>query len=111
MCSQTPNLVSRSSATRGSRILDQCNVYLPATYDENDQDTKYDILYLLHGVGGKRYEWLHGSGTSGGNIICNIFDHLIANGEIHRGDSGVIEAVRWSCMERRVSAIGEILGC
>lgn len=67
----------------GKPITKKCNVYLPAGYDENDNDKKYDVLYLLHGVGGNRYEWLHGSGTAGGNfIICNIFDHLIANGDI-----------------------------
>ena len=26
-------------------------VYLPYGYDENDEDTKYDILYLMHGWG------------------------------------------------------------
>ncbi len=64
-------------------ITKQCNVYLPAGYDNNDKATKYNVLYLLHGVGGNRFEWLHGSGERDGNfIICNIFDNLIANGDM-----------------------------
>ncbi len=68
---------------QGEAITKKCNVYLPPGYDAEDKDTKYDVLYLLHGVGGNRYEWLYGSGQEGGNfVILNIFDHLIINGEI-----------------------------
>lgn len=67
----------------GNPIYKRCYVYLPPGYDENDKDTKYDVLYLLHGVGGSRYEWPYGSGQiSGRFVIANIFDNLIANGEI-----------------------------
>jgi len=67
----------------GDAIIKKCNAYLPAGYDENDKDTRYNVLYLLHGVGGNRYEWLDGSGDVDGNsLICNIFDNLIANGYI-----------------------------
>lgn len=68
---------------QGEAITKKCNVYLPAGYDQNDQDRKYNVLYLLHGVGGNRYEWLYGSGQVDGNfVICNILDNLIANGDI-----------------------------
>src|SRR5690554_6192508 len=68
---------------QGEPIEKKCNVYLPAGYDENDQERKYNVLYLLHGIGGNRYEWLNGGGKVGGNyVICNILDNLIANGEI-----------------------------
>ncbi|HWT74103.1 MAG TPA: alpha/beta hydrolase-fold protein [Mobilitalea sp.] len=67
----------------GDSIAKKCNVYLPAGYDQSDKDTKYNVLYLLHGVGGSRFEWLYGSGNADGNhIICNIFDNLITNGDI-----------------------------
>jgi S-formylglutathione hydrolase FrmB len=67
----------------GEPIIKKCNVYLPAGYDENDKITKYNVLYLLHGVGGNRYEWLYGSGNLDENfVICNIFDNLIAKGHI-----------------------------
>ena len=67
----------------GEAIIKKCNIYLPAGYDENHKDIRYNVLYLLHGVGGNRYEWLYGSGNDDGNfVICNIFDNLIANGDI-----------------------------
>lgn len=68
---------------QGDTIEKKVNVYLPAGYDENDINTRYNVLYLLHGVGGSRYEWLYGSGNDNGRfVICNIFDNLIAKGDI-----------------------------
>ena len=67
----------------GESINKRCNVYLPAGYDEQDHETKYDVLYLLHGVGGDRYEWLRSNGMVDNNfIVCNLFDNLIGNGDI-----------------------------
>lgn len=67
----------------GDAIVKKCNIYLPADYDKNDRKTRYNVLYLLHGVGGNRYEWLHGSGEVDGNfVISNIIDNMIANGDI-----------------------------
>lgn len=68
-------------AAAGEPIMKKCNVYLPAGYDGNDVQRRYNVMYLLHGVGGDQYEWL--SSKAGGRaVIANIFDHLIANGEI-----------------------------
>src|SRR5690554_3342126 len=68
---------------QGEPIIKKCSVYLPTGYDENDQERKYNVLYLLHGVGGNCYEWLYGSGMIDDNfVICNILDNLIANGDI-----------------------------
>ncbi len=68
---------------KGESITKKCNIYLPPGYNQADEGTKYNVLYLLHGVGGNRYEWLYGSGQADGNfVIANIFDNLIANGEI-----------------------------
>lgn len=67
----------------GEAITKKCNIYLPAGYDQQDAETKYNVVYLLHGVGGDHFEWLHGDGESEGRyVLCNIIDHLIANGEI-----------------------------
>ena len=68
----------------GEPITKQFYIYLPPGYDAEDKETKYNVLYLLHGVGGSRYEWLRGSGTGahGTYVICNVLDNLIANGEI-----------------------------
>jgi len=67
---------------RGEAIVKTCNVYLPAGYDR-EPGRRYNVLYLLHGVGGDEYEWLRGSGEADGrHAICNLLDHLIAEGEI-----------------------------
>lgn len=67
----------------GDAILKKCNVYLPAAYDPIDNTVRYNVLYLLHGVGGDQYEWLSSNGKVDGRfIICNLFDNLIANGDI-----------------------------
>ncbi|MBP1966129.1 alpha/beta hydrolase [Paenibacillus aceris] len=67
----------------GDAILKKCNVYLPAAYDPNDNAVRYNVLYLLHGVGGDQYEWLSSNGKVDGRfIICNLIDNLIANGDI-----------------------------
>lgn len=71
------------AAVNGEAIMKSCCVYLPACYDESDSDTRYNVLYLLHGVGGDQYEWLHGNGTVDGDyILCRMLDNLIANGDI-----------------------------
>lgn len=67
----------------GDAITKKCNIYTPAGYDKDNKNIKYNVLYLLHGVGGNRYEWLNGSGNIGGRyVIVNILDNLIANGDI-----------------------------
>ena len=53
-------------------------VYLPYGYDENDTQTRYDILYLMHGWGGAAGEYFY----MGDGMIKNMLDHMIENGEI-----------------------------
>ena len=53
-------------------------VYLPYGYDENDTQTRYDIIYLMHGWGGAAGEYFY----MGNGMIKNMLDHLIENGEI-----------------------------
>ena len=48
-------------------------IYLPPAYDKNK---KYPVLYLLHGIGGDEFEWLH----NGHPEI--IFDNLYAENKI-----------------------------
>ncbi|NQX66940.1 esterase [Paenibacillus alba] len=83
----TNRIIDSSEAGRetvaGDAILKKCNVYLPAAYDPNDNSVRYNVLYLLHGVGGDQSEWLSSNGKADGQfIICNLFDNLIANGDI-----------------------------
>lgn len=50
-------------------------VYTPACYNRNDRNTKYPVLYLLHGGGGDEDAW----STLG--RTCQIMDNLIAQGK------------------------------
>lgn len=53
-------------------------VYLPYGYDETDSDTRYDILYLMHG-------WTMTAGDffdTARSGIVPMLDHMIANGDI-----------------------------
>ena len=48
-------------------------VYMPPDYSKNK---KYPVLYLLHGIGGDEFEWLHGGKPE------LILDNLYAQGKI-----------------------------
>lgn len=52
----------------------KATIYLPPNYSKN---TKYPVLYLLHGIGGDEYEWLRDGGKP--NIIL---DNLYSLGKI-----------------------------
>jgi hypothetical protein len=67
----------------GEELVKTCVVYLPYGYDNNDKDTRYNVLYLFHGGCGNRYEWFAGNTRQdGNNALCNLLDNLIANGDI-----------------------------
>lgn len=51
-------------------------VYLPYGYDANDTETRYNIVYLMHGWGGHAGEYFDYTATK------NVFDHMIENGYI-----------------------------
>ena len=59
-------------------VIKTAYVYLPYGYDESDEETRYDIIYLMHGWGGQEGEYF----TFGNGSIKNMLDHLIENGEI-----------------------------
>lgn len=61
----------------GEDVEKKAFVYLPAGYDETKQ---YNVLYLMHGIGGSEREWgLNDAKTS---RVKRIMDNLIANGDI-----------------------------
>lgn len=61
---------------QGEDVEKKATVYLPAGYDETK---KYNVIYLLHGIGGNESEW----GMDDENSRCRkIIDNLIANGDI-----------------------------
>lgn len=55
-------------------------VYLPYGYDAEDEDTRYDIFYLMHGWTGDAELYL--GGENGDRPLKRIFDNLIANGDM-----------------------------
>ena len=57
-------------------ITKDAYVYLPPEYDETKQ---YNVMYLMHGVGGTKTEWMINRQDS---HVKNYFDNLIALGEI-----------------------------
>lgn len=60
----------------GSEITKPAFVYLPYGYDESKQ---YNVLYLMHGIGGNEREW----GMCDANSkVKAMMDHLIQNKEI-----------------------------
>ena len=60
----------------GKEITKYANVYLPYGYSE---DQKYNVLYLMHGIGGDENEW---GMTGSSSEIKRIMDNLIYNGDI-----------------------------
>ena len=60
----------------GAAITKTAYVYTPYGYDENDEETRYNIIYLMHGWGGHAGEYFEYTSTK------NVFDHLIENGDI-----------------------------
>ena len=61
----------------GPEVEKKAFVYLPEGYDESKQ---YNVLYLMHGIGGNQNEW--GLNDARGSKVKKIMDHLIGNGEI-----------------------------
>lgn len=59
-----------------SDVEKEAYVYLPYGYDESKQ---YNVLYLMHGIGGDEEEW--GMTGSSSRVKC-IMDNLIYNGDI-----------------------------
>lgn len=59
-----------------SAIEKPANVYLPYGYDEEKQ---YNVLYLMHGIGGDEDEWGMNASSS---EVKRIMDNLIYNGDI-----------------------------
>jgi enterochelin esterase-like enzyme len=59
------------AATIGKHAL----VYLPAGYDTQDQQRRYDILYLMHGAGMNADSFLRGSDEP--STFKNLLDHMI----------------------------------
>ena len=67
---------SKDYVRNGAAITKTAYIYTPYGYDENDEETRYNIVYLMHGWGGHAGEYFEYES------IKNVFDHLIENGDI-----------------------------
>ena len=67
---------SKDYVGNGAAITKTAYVYTPYSYDENDEENRYNIVYLMHGWGGHAGEYFEFTSTK------NMFDHLIKNGDI-----------------------------
>lgn len=67
---------TKDYAGNGTDISKTAYVYLPYGYDENDTETQYNILYLMHGWGGHAGEYFEYGSQK------NLFDNLIEKGDI-----------------------------
>ncbi len=67
---------SRDYVRKSASITKTAYVYTPFGYDESNTETRYNILYLMHGWGGRAGEYFSYTETK------NLFDNLIANGDI-----------------------------
>lgn len=65
---------SKNYSGNGESVSKTTYVYLPYGYDGDDAETRYDIIYLMHGWGGRAGEYFNSS-------IKNMLDHMIENGE------------------------------
>lgn len=65
-----------NGGTRTKEVI----VYLPFGYDESDMDTRYTIMYLMHGGGGSETTYM--GSEPNGNRLKNIIDHMIENQDI-----------------------------
>ena len=79
MCAHPGTVVPLTYDTKdyprdGAPIRKTAYVYLPCGYGEN-AETRYDILYLMHGWGGHAGEYFEFS------YIKNMFDRMIENGD------------------------------
>ena len=61
----------------GEDVEKKAFVYLPAGYDESK---KYNVIYLMHGIGGSEHEW--GMDNESTSRVKKILDNLIGDGDI-----------------------------
>ena len=67
---------TKDYAGSGGDITKTSYVYLPYGYDEADTETRYDVVYLMHGWGGAAGEYF----TMG--TLKNTFDQLMEQGDM-----------------------------
>lgn len=73
-------------------ITKKAQIYLPYGYDEN---TKYDIVYLMHGAGETYEYWLTKMGTTTRNVLDNMIKNGLCDPVIAVATSWVSDPASW----------------
>ncbi|MCR5521566.1 MAG: MarR family transcriptional regulator [Lachnospiraceae bacterium] len=68
---------TKDYAGDGSDLEKEAFIYLPIGYDGTK---KYNVLFLLHGIGGSIHEW--GLNSAESSKVCTMMDNLTNKGEI-----------------------------
>ncbi len=69
---------TKDYAGNGADIQKKAYVYLPYGYDPDDAETRYDIIYLMHGWGGAAGEYFY----MDNGAIRTMLDQMIERGDI-----------------------------
>ena len=64
----------------GTPYTKRALVYVPYGYDENDTETRYNVLYLMHGHGGGYTTFFRGAGSF--SPMQFVLDAMIEKGRI-----------------------------
>ena len=70
----------RTANPDGGMDTKYVNVYLPHGYDASDKNTRYNVLYLMHGMGENENLLFGGPGEN--RSLKKILDNMMANGDI-----------------------------
>lgn len=73
---ETINYMAYDYLGSGDPVEKKAYVYLPAGYDESKQ---YNVIYLMHGIGGNEDEWRLNDNNS---KLKKILDNLIGEGSV-----------------------------
>lgn len=69
---------TKDYAGNGADIQKKAYVYLPYGYDPDDAETRYDIIYLMHGWDGAAGEYFY----MDNGAIRTMLDQMIERGDI-----------------------------
>ena len=61
---------SKDYVRNGAAITKTAYIYTPYGYDENDEETRYNIVYLMHGWGGHAGEYFEYSSTKNESSVA-----------------------------------------
>jgi len=67
---------------RGSAVQKDMLVYLPAGYNAEDKNTRYNVLYLIHGTSEDQNTVFGDDDEKVTTVMKKVLDKMIANGEL-----------------------------